>query len=344
MGKIARYRGPVSDHFDGKRFHNLENARLAGFREFARWMTHREPGDWAKWLDFSPAPPPPRKVMDGRLRVTFINHSTVLLQIDGLNILTDPVWSQRASPLSLIGPRRHHAPGMRLEDLPPLDVILLSHNHYDHLDTVSLARLMREHSPRLVVPLANRPYLESLGMAVAAEIDWWQCVEAMSVGGTKPPMRITAIPAKHFSGRGVLDRNVSLWCGYVVEIPSGVIYFAGDTGWGNHFMQVATRFPHIRLALLPIGAYRPRRLMSSVHISPEEAVDAHRILDPGTSVAIHFGTFRLADDGQSEAVDDLQQSLDSAGVPRDRFWALRPGEGREVPEVAAISCTKVLAK
>jgi L-ascorbate metabolism protein UlaG (beta-lactamase superfamily) len=344
MGRKPFHRGPISDHFDGRRFYNLENARMAGFREFARWMLHRRPGAWAKWLDFPAAPPPPRKVVDGRLRATYINHATVLLQIDGLNVLTDPIWSLRASPFSWIGPRRHHAPGLRMEDLPPLDVILLSHNHYDHLDVVSLGKLMREHSPRLIAPLGNRPFLESLGMKVTAEIDWWQCVEAVATGGTKPPMRITAVPARHFSGRGILDRNLTLWCGYVVETPSGVIYFAADTGWGGHFSQVAARFPHLRLALLPIGAYRPRRMMSSVHISPEEAVDAHRILNPGTSVAIHFGTFRLADDGQAEAVDDLRKSLDRAGVPHSRFWALRPGEGREVPELTATSRAKVFVR
>ena len=319
-----RWRGPVSDHFDGRRFHSAE-PREGRFGDFLRWMTHRERGPWRKFTDAPPAPPPPRRVVNGVLRVTFVNHSTVLLQLDGVNVLTDPVWSERVSPFSWAGPRRHRPPGVRFEDLPPIDAVLVSHNHYDHMDLATLRRLARERRPRVFVPLGNSAFLAKHGVPGSRDLDWWES-EAVAGG-----VSVTAVPARHFSSRSLFDGNRTLWCGFVISGPSGSVYFAGDTGWGAHFAAIHERFPALRLALLPIGAYRPRWFMAPAHMDPEEAMRAHETLRPGTSVAIHFGTFAQADDGEDEPLTDLRAALERRSDPAPRFLALGNGESLDVP-------------
>ncbi len=320
------YRGPVSDHFDGQRFINQLPIRHRSFNEFLRWMRKREPAPW-HWIEAKPGPPPPERVDHGRLRVTFVNHATVLIQMDGLNVLTDPIWSQRASPFSWIGPRRMRPPGIRFADLPPIDVVLLSHNHYDHFDTPTLRRLEAAHHPRFVTGLGNGSLLAKLGIDEHRidERDWW---EITKLGDGR---RLHVVPAQHFSARGLCDRDKALWVGFVLEGPSGRVYFAGDTGFGPHFRQIRKRLGAPRLALLPIGAYRPEWFMARVHISPAEAVRAHHLLGAHTSIGIHFGTFRLADDGQTEPLETLARVLANHPTPRPQFWTLNFGEGREIP-------------
>lgn len=318
------YEGPPSDHFDGERFFNHVSAE-GRFTDFLRWRMSRDLGPWAEWTESEPGAPPPERVDGGRLRATFVNHSTVLVQMDGLNILTDPVWSERVSPVSWAGPRRKRAPGLRFEDLPPIDLVLVSHNHYDHLDVPTLRRLSAEHRPRVLAGLGNAEYLAAEEIERAEDMDWADRVE-IADGVT-----VTCVQVQHFSGRGLMDRNGTLWCGFVIEGPSGRVYFAGDTGYGPHFAETREQFGPMRLALLPIGAYRPAWFMAPFHISPESAVRAHRALDAGTSLGIHFGTFSLADDGQSEPVDDLRAALEAKGIDAERFWALEHGVGRDVP-------------
>ncbi len=322
-----RYRGPVSDHFDGRRFHNRGNVPHDGFLAFLRWQLGRLRGraiPWPRWIDGPPGPPPPERVEGDRLRVTFVNHSTTLLQTGGLNVLTDPIWSGRASPFSGSGPPRHRPPGLRFEDLPPIDTVLLSHNHYDHLDLGSLLRLRREHAPRFVVPLGVGPFLAEFDVGPVTEMDWWQEAPLPA------DVTVACVPAQHFSGRGLWDRDGTLWCGYVLRGPAGPVYCAGDTGFGGHFEEIAARFGAPRLALLPIGGYLPAWFMSAVHISPPEAVRAHQVLGARTSVAIHFGTFRLADDGEAQPAEELRAALARLGGAGD-FWVLGLGEGRDVP-------------
>ena len=324
---MALYHGPVSDHFNGERFYNSQDGMPGGAASLAKWLANREPGAWRKWIDAAPGPAPPERVNGGKIRATFIGHSTVLVQMDGVNILCDPIWSKRASPVSWIGPRRHRAPGIRFEHLPSIDLVLQSHDHYDHLDVPTLRRIAEQWRPGYGVPLGVARRLTSRAIAEdeqIRELDWWQSAEALN------ELRITAVPARHFSGRGLRDRNLTLWCGYVIEGPSGTVYFAGDTGYGSHFRQIAERFPRIRLAFLPIGAYRPQWFMGPVHISPEDAVRAHEEVGAATSVAIHFGTFHLADDGQDEPSIELQRALDARKVAH-RFWVLDAGEGRDIP-------------
>ncbi len=325
---------PISDHFEGKRFHNPQR-RLRGFADLVRWLRTRQPGPWPKWIESSPGIAPPERVpreedSADALRLTFIGHMTFLLQWRGLNILTDPIWSERASPLQFVGPRRVRAPGIRFEDLPKIDFVLLSHDHYDHMDRTTIRRLCNPHRPRFYTPLGDGRRLRSFGVSDVVEMDWWQ--ESQHESG----VRIICTPAQHFSGRTPWDRDATLWSGFVLLPPTAsvagqAIYFAGDTGFGPQFAQVAERFPRPRLALLPIGAFRPQWFMGEVHCSPADAVEAHRILQPGLSVASHFGTFPLADDGFDEPLAQLssaRRELEPEAAAR--FIAMAEGEGRMI--------------
>ena len=313
------YRGPVTDHFDGTRFRNQRATSHNDFRDAAKWAVNRQRGPWTRHHNEPAGPPPPTRVDGDQLRVTFINHTTVLLQTHGLNILTDPIWSERCGPVSWFGPRRMRPPGIRFKDLPPIDVVLLSHNHYDHCDLPTLRRIARYRRPRLIAPLGLHRFLEPRKIPVFRELDWWESVNVA------PYIKVTAVPARHFAGRGLFDRDRSLWSGFMIQTPSGSICFAADTGYGEHFTEIRDRLGEPRLALLPIGAFRPEWFMSRVHMSPEQAIQAHNDLGAKTTVATHFGTFRLADDGENEPA----QRIADAGVPE--FWVLGFGEGRDVP-------------
>lgn len=316
------WRGPPTDHFDGRRFRNDIPVNHGRLRDVARWLATRAPGPWDPFADAPPGPPPPRRVDD--MRVTWVGHATALVQTAGLNILTDPVWSRRCSPFTWAGPSRVRPPGVSFDDLPPIDVVLLSHNHYDHLDEATLQRLQRAHAPLVVTGLGNAALLRSIGVGNVLELDWWDEVELQS------GVQAMCVPAQHFSGRGVADRDATLWAGFVVRGPRGAVYFAGDTGMGPHFARIRERVGRPRLALLPIGAFRPEWFMSRVHTSPDDALDAHRILGATLSMAIHFGTFQLADDGQHEAPERLRALL--AGTREEAtFWVPQHGEGRDVP-------------
>jgi L-ascorbate metabolism protein UlaG (beta-lactamase superfamily) len=311
-----RYRGPRSDHFDGRRFHN----RGSGYqteRSFIRWQLTRAPGVWRDWVDAPYGPPPPARVGRGRVRITLVNHATMLVQMDELNLLTDPTWSMRCSPVPFAGPRRHRPPGIRFEDRPPIDLVLVSHNHYDHLDLPTLRRLYRRGAPHVVTPLGNGALMRRHGIGNVTELDWWQRTGV-----------VTLTPAQHFCARALSDRDANLWGGFVISGASGNVYFAGDSGWGPHFAEVAARFAPIRAAMLPIGAYLPRWFMKPAHIDPAEAVEAHLALGARTSIAMHYGTFRLGDDGEDEPVEDLRRAIAAKGNPN--FLILEHGEGRDV--------------
>lgn len=318
-----RWDGPVTDHFDGSKFHNGPGAEPHGLSGLLKWMAHRDEGPWRRSVEDPPGPPPPGKVdAPGVVRVTFVGHSTVLLQLDGLNVLTDPVWSDRASPVGFAGPRRIRAPAIRFDDLPRIDVVLVSHNHFDHLDLPTLRQLAERDRPRVIVPVGNRVLLDRAGMPGATELDWWQDAPLA------PGVRVVVVPARHFSNRGPADAGNALWAGFVVEGRAGRVFFAGDTGYGPHFKEAARRLGAPRLALLPIGAYRPRWFMSPVHMGPDQAVEAAKDLGARTSLAIHFGTFKLADDGEEEPVKDLEEAL--AKNPGLDFRVPAFGEGLEL--------------
>ncbi len=328
------YEGPRTAYFDGKRFRN-EVPEEHGFGAFLKWITNRDRGPWPEEkLAVAPAPPPPPRVDGGALRVTFVNHSTVLVQVDGLNLLTDPVWSDRVGPASWLGVKRLREPGLRFEDLPPIDAVLLSHNHSDHLDLPTLRRIEERVRAPVITGLGNAEYLRRKGIPGGVDLGWWEGHDLA------PGVRVTAVPAAHFSGRGLFDRDRTLWCGFVVEGPSGRVYYAGDTGWGPHFEEVRRRFGPMRLALLPIGAYRPRWFMKPVHVDPAEAVAAARVLEAETSVGVHFGTFPQADDGIDEPAADVAAALArlrDEGIPPPRFVVPANGEALQAP--AALSAS-----
>ncbi len=323
-----RYQGPSSDHFDGEHFFNPSGALTdKTFNEFVRWHFSRNAGPWPDWVSAPPGKPPPKSVTGDTLRVTFVNHATVLLQMSGSNILTDPIWSERASPILWFGPRRVRTPGIRFEDLPPIHAVVISHNHYDHLDLPTLIRLRDKHDPVFVVQLGNKQLLEKHGLKNVVELDWWEKTVIA------PGISIHSAPAQHFSSRGFFDRNTTLWGGYILDGPGGRIFFAGDTGLGPHFDEIRKRFSPIRLALLPIGAFRPRWFMKEGHMSPSEAVDAHLRLRAHTSLAIHFGTFNLGDDGETEPVERWRDAIQANNMRESRLWVLGFGEGRNLPPV-----------
>ena len=326
-----RYHGPPSDHFDGRRFHNPTPFKDRQIEDALRLEVHAlegKRGYWDGWQDL-PTDTPPTRVGAGMVRVTFVNHATVLIQTDSLNVLTDPIWSKRASPVSWYGPKRHRPPGVRFEDLPPIDLVVLSHNHYDHMDLPTLRRLVARFHPRIVTGLGNAAYLASHGVPGAEDVDWWQSVP-IRVG-----VRLTGVPAQHWSARSTRDKWRTLWLGFVLETPSDTVYFAGDTGFGEFFPEIRERFGAIRLAILPIAPARPRKAMAPRHMSAGDAVHAAAILGASTAMAVHFGTFQQGDDAEDEPVRALGAALVSAGACAPRFWALRNGEARSVPPVAA---------
>ncbi len=325
--------GQTSDHFDGRKFQNI-NPRQHGFPDLLRWLISRQRGKWPKWRESEPGPRPPRRVPGANepkdaLRVTFVNHTTFLIQMHGVNLLTDPVWSERASPVQWAGPRRVREPGIRFEDLPPIHYVLLSHDHYDHMDVAALQQLHVTHDPMYFTGLGNEKRLHKLGIDRVEAMDWWE--ETVLPCG----VRLTCVPAQHFSGRTPFDRDTTLWCGFVLSPAeserSGAIYFAADTGFGPHFEMVSKKFPNLRLSILPIGAFRPEWFMGEVHCSPKESVRAHRVLGTRKSVASHFGTFPLADDGELEPLERLAEALQEEGLTPDDFRVLDFGEGWSVP-------------
>jgi L-ascorbate metabolism protein UlaG (beta-lactamase superfamily) len=307
------------EHFDGKRFYNPDSPPAPGLLKALRWKLTSRPEPSPSFISDVQQSIPPRHVEGSGLRTTLVNHSTVLLQQRGFNILTDPIWSERASPVSWAGPRRRRQPGISWENLPCIDAVLISHNHYDHLDLPTLRRLEARGDSTFIVPSGVARLLRSENIGPAHEMNWG---ESMSL----PGFTIHCVPALHFSSRGIYDRNMTLWCGYVIECPERLVYFAGDTAFGPHFAQIQEKFGSPSLALLPIGAYEPSWFMSPVHMAPDEAVRAHEILASKNSIAIHHGTFQLADEG----LDTPKKRLIACAQDKS-FLVLDNGQFADIP-------------
>ena len=314
------WKGSITDHFDGERFHNL-SPTVHSVLDFAKWIRTRKKVPWPRQVPFEQHPKPPSRVSDTTsIRVTFINHATVLVQMCGLNFLTDPVWSKRCSPVGFAGPMRVKAPGVSLDDLPPIDVVLLSHNHYDHMDIDTLRKLHRRDRCLVLSGLGNAEYMTARGIPNCLDMDWWQ------VHQLGQDLGVVFTPAQHFSSRSATDRDKTLWGGFMVHSPAGRVFFAGDTGYGPHFRMIHDRLGSPRMALLPIGAYEPRWFMRPVHMNPADAVLAFQDLKAEQALGIHFGTFQLTDEGHQAPVEDLAAALKQAAVEPGRFAVIEHGD------------------
>jgi L-ascorbate metabolism protein UlaG (beta-lactamase superfamily) len=305
----------VNDNFDGQRFVNPTGTAGQPFTEVPRML--REPrSSWPRRIAVAAQTPPP--LGDAAAAVTFVGHSTFLIQTPAGNLLTDPMFSNRAGPFGWVGPRRVRQPAIRFDDLPPIGTVLLSHNHYDHCDLPTLRKLARRFDPTVVTPLGNARLVRSAGIKRVEELDWW--------GETMPgAFSIALTPAQHFSARTPFDRNRALWAGFVVRFGERRIYFAGDTAYAGFFRDIRQRLGPFDLALLPVGAYEPRWFMSVVHMNPAEAVQAHIDLGSPETIGMHFGTFRLAAEGIDEPIRDLHEARQANGIAASRFRVLEFG-------------------
>ena len=328
------YQGPVSDHFDGELFFNpLSSSKQQSTQQRARfgllrWNLDRRFGSGrrAKWPARAPSPyedRPPQRVDGSAVRLSYVGHASFLLQTAGRNILLDPVWSERASPFRWIGPRRVNDPGIGFADLPPIDAVLVSHGHYDHLDVATLSQLAAAHRPRVITPLGNDAIMRGHDPAIAADAhDWGDRID-LGAG-----VSVTLVPTQHWSARSLSDRNMALWASFVIETPRGRAYYVADSGYGEgrNFRLVRERHGPIRLAILPIGAYEPRWFMRSAHMNPAESVQA--FIDCGAELALghHYGTFQLTDEAIDAPLVALAEALQTAGIPAGRFRTLRPGQ------------------
>lgn len=311
---------PLSDHFNGKTFFQPGGEAEGRFRDFLRWRLFNRPAPWPAQVALIPQSPPPM-ARDGEVVVTWIGHATFLLRTAGASILIDPVFSERASPVPWAGPRRVHAPGVAFESLPPIDVVLLSHDHYDHCDVTTLRRLAAAHDPLFIAPLRHSDLLAAAGARQVVELDWWQSHPFA------PGLAATFTPTKHWSNRFGTPRNHRLWGGFFLNLGAKRVWFAGDSGYdGKLFRIVRERCRSPDLALLPIGAYEPRWFMAPMHMNPAEAVQAH--LDSGArrSIAMHWGTFQLTDEAREDPPRALAAAMASAGLPAEAFCLAAPGE------------------
>jgi L-ascorbate metabolism protein UlaG (beta-lactamase superfamily) len=333
----AYYQGPVSDHFDGVRFFNPGGPGPKSFRQLMRWQFSTRAEAWpAQFPAPQPVTPPP-SVDGGRVRVTFIGHASYLVQTAGRNILIDPVYAERVSPVSFAGPRRVNAPGIALDKLPRIDSILITHNHYDHMDTDAIGRLAASHPLRIVTPLGNDAILKAAvpvldGGAAGSKADRIIAVDwggATDLGGG---VSVHTVPTQHWSARGTRDRQHALWASFVIRAGARTLYCIGDTGFGDGrtFRHVAGRFAGIDLALLPIGAYEPRWFMRDQHMNPAEAVEVFEIVGAGRALGHHWGTFKLTNEGIEQPRVDLARALVAKGIAPERFIAARPGDVAEI--------------
>lgn len=312
-----------SDHFNGDVFHNLGEPILQkSFTDFLRWRFKSHKEAWPKWVDIKQKKVPNERVKNGELSISFINHATILIQIDGVNILTDPIYSKRASPLIFIGPTRVKLPGIKFDDLPKIDLILISHNHYDSFDVKTLDRLIKRDNPKILFGLGNSYYLNQKAANNVTEMDWHDEFIFNN-------LKFVFLPARHWSKRGFFDTNKSLWGAFAI-LGTKQIYFAGDTGYANHFKQAQKQFKYFDLSLIPIGAYEPRWFMKKSHINPEEAIIAHKDLNSKKSIGIHFGTFQLTNEKISDPIQDLNSARKKYQIPEKDFFTLEQGNSLSI--------------
>lgn len=318
------YRGPVSDHFDGKKFHypGEEHGKAHPTYHLLTLLIAILNHPWPKnvpEIHYSNLPTYPKDA-----KITFINHSTVLIQTNSVNFLIDPIYSYRASPFQWIGPYRAREPGVKFIDLPKIDVVLISHNHYDHMDLPTIKHLNKVFHPLFVVPLGNKKYLQYYGIEKVIELDWWQDI---SYKNTK----ITFLPAKHDAQRWLHDYNRTLWGSFGIDAENKKIYFAGDSAYAKHFKDIRKRWGRPDFSCIPIGAYEPRHLQEDCHVDPIQAAQIHLDLESKASIGIHWGTFQLAAEGIDTPVIDLDRARKKYNIPERDFFVIQEGSSIYLP-------------
>ena len=321
MTRNRYYAGPTSGHFDGELFFNPghpDTDRTLG--QLLRWQLSARKARWPGSVEVKQARPAER--VEG-LSVTMVGHASVVVQVEGLNILVDPVWSERASPVAWAGPRRATAPGIAFEDVPPIDGVLVTHNHYDHLDLPTLGRRETGLRPLVVTPLGNDAIIRpTLPGARIETLDWHGST------GLAGRATVTAVPAHHWSARGRGDRRMALWCGFLIRTAGFLVYVVGDTGFGDGaiFRDVRTRYGSPDVAIVPIGAYEPRWFMADQHVNPDEAVRILLECDAKQGLGVHWGTFQLTDEARDAPRTALATALVKYGVKPSLFPAMSPGQ------------------
>jgi len=318
---------PKSDHFDGQKFFNPGLPPTKGFFDLLKWQLQGGKTKWPKSRPLRAVPRVADQVPSGQLSTTFINHATHLIQFEKLNVLTDPIFSERASPVQWLGPKRVHPPALSIKELPKIHIVVISHSHYDHMDEASIRELADQHNPLFIVPLANGALIKKMGAKNILELDWWQ-----EHHRPEYDILITLVPTQHWCARGLFDRNETLWGGFVFRSQNLQVYFPGDTGYGNHFKKIGEKMGPMDLSFLPIGAYEPRWFMQQQHMNPDDAVLAHQDLPSKMSLGTHFRTFQLTNEGIDQPVTDLEVALDKYKIPKNQFLAPEPGETFELKQ------------
>lgn len=325
------YWGPKSDHFDGKKFFNREeygNMSLQSIIDFMKWRFRRyysKRNSWPKKINISQTNRPTILVANEDIRVTNVGHATFLIQVGGLNILTDPVWSERVGPLKFWGPKRVIGPGILFDDLPKVDVLWISHNHYDHLDLPTIKKLWKKFSPRIVAPLGTDYPIRSFHSAIKVEVyDWHSSVDISD------KVKFHIEPAHHWSSRQIFDHRMALWAALLIDTPAGKIYFVGDTAYagGEHFKKIYQQYGKPQVAILPMGAYEPRWFLEQVHMNPDDMIRAHIDLGRPMTIPSHYDVFPLAEEDYGRALADLDIAMKKHGVDDDSIMPMKIGEAK----------------
>jgi N-acyl-phosphatidylethanolamine-hydrolysing phospholipase D len=304
-------------------FRNNYPIEIHGFSSLLKWQ-FSSIGKRGKILPFPVEKPDVEFIQQNRTKpqLVWVNHATFILQFEGVNILTDPIFSERCSPVQWAGPKRTTPPGLKIEELPQIDFIIISHDHYDHLDVESILAIQekqKDNLPTWFVPLKIKAWFEELGVKNVVELDWWDKTEFAG-------WDIHCVPAQHFSGRGMTNRDGTLWAGWVLIKNDFRFYFAGDTGYSPDFKEIGERLGPFDLSCIPIGAYQPRWFMGGVHVDPIEAVEIHKDVKSKLTVGMHWGTFPLADEDMDEPPRILKEALQKNGLSENEFIVLKNGE------------------
>lgn len=327
------YNGHITDHFDGKKFHNIKkNTLKTNDKTVFNYFKNKLLGKGAIWpSNIKVDSVDPREIMNksNSDSIFLVNHATILLNINGYNVLTDPIWSEYASPLQFLGPKRKADPGIKFDELPRIDLVLISHNHYDHLDSGTVRKLVKDHNPLFIIGLGVKGNLLNMGVSQdkIIELDWWDDYDFVNSKLNKEQiLNITFTPAQHFSSRFLDDKNSTLWGGFVIKSNNKTIYFAGDTGYDiDLFSDIKQKFHKVDISLLPIGAYKPYSFRY-VHMNPEEAVKASKLLGSKINIPIHYGTFILSFENYEDPILDLNRALKDHKLNPNHFSILKNGD------------------